>query len=139
MFWFFKIFPEWLWPAIVVLGVLGFASSYLPLAHTLTKPVRIISLVLVFVSTFLCGMLYADNTWKHEAAQLQLKVSEAEAKSAAVNEVVRDRVITKLQVVKVRGEDVTKYIKAEVTKTDGECKIPAEFVVAHDRAAETPK
>lgn len=139
MFLIFKILPDLLWPALLLLGILGFCLSYLPQAkpyHFVTKNV---SLVVVAVAIFLCGMLYADNTWKDKARELQAKVVEAEAKSQAVNTVIQERIVNKIQVVKVRGEEITKYVDREIVKYDSQCVIPPEFVRAHNSAAEQPK
>lgn len=84
-------------------------------------------------------MLYCDRTWQAAARELELKVAEAEAKSQQVNEVIRDRIVTRTQVVKLRGDDVVRYIDREVTKTDAGCVISPEFVQAHNRSAEPPK
>lgn len=139
MFWFFKIFPEWLWPALLILGIIAFLLSYVPQLKTYKVLLNIIGLVVVASGIFINGMLYADNTWKQEAARLQAKVVEAEAKSQVVNEVIKERVVRKLEVVKVRGEDITRYVDREITKYDNTCVIPSEFVTAHNRAAEQPK
>jgi len=139
MFWIFKIFPEWLWPALVLLGIIAFATAYLPQAKILSKPIKIIALVVVALGIFVNGMKYADSTWKQAAAELEAKVVEAEAKSAAANQVITERVVNKIQVVKVRGAQTTQYIDREVVKHDHSCIIPPEFVNAHNRAAEQPK
>jgi hypothetical protein len=55
-----------------------------------------------------------------------------------VNEVIKERVVTKTQVVKQRGEATVEYITREVVKHNAGCVIPPEFINAHNRAAETP-
>lgn len=139
MFWIFKIFPEWLWPALVLLGIIAFAIGYLPQAKNLAKPIKIIALVVIALGIFINGMKYADSTWKQAAAELEAKVAQAEAKSQAVNETITERVVNKTHVVKVRGEQIVKYVDREVVKYDHSCVIPPEFVTAHNRAAEQLK
>lgn len=88
---------------------------------------------------FTLGLLYANGVWQQAARDLQHKVEVAEAKSQQVNEVIKERVITKTQVVKQRGENTTEYITREVVKHDNSCVIPPEFVSAHNMAAKAPK
>ena len=139
MFWIFKIFPDWIWWLALVAGICGFCLSYLPLAKPYKFVIKNISLVVVALTIFVCGMLYADNTWKAAAAKLEARVAELQAQAQAVNTTIQERVVTKIQVVKVRSEDTTRYIDREVTKHDNGCVIPPEFVNAHNRAAEQPK
>lgn len=139
MFFIFKIFPDWLWWLLLLAGISAFLLSYL----SLLKPYQIIlknaGLVVVAAAIFILGMLYADNTWKAAAEELQRKVAELEVQSQQVNEVIKEKVLTKTQIVKVRGDDIVKYIDREVVKTDVGCNISSEFVQVHNRAAEQPK
>ena len=56
-----------------------------------------------------------------------------------------EKVVTKTQIVKTRGQDIIKYVDKEIVKYDtkfapgGVCEIPKEFIEAHNRAAEVPK
>ena len=84
-------------------------------------------------------MLYVNNWWKDKAAQLQQQVAELAQKSAETNIVIEKKYITKTEVVKVRGDDIVKYVDREVVKYDTQCVIPQEFISAHNRAAEQPK
>lgn len=139
MFWIFKILPDLLWPATVLLGIFILLSSLLPQVKPYSLLLKISGLVVIALGIFINGMLYADKTWKQAAAELEQKVAEAQAKSEAVNTVIKERVVNKIQVVKVRGEETTKYIDREVIKYDTSCVIPKEFVEAHNKAAEQPK
>ena len=84
-------------------------------------------------------MLYVNNWWKDKAAQLQQQVAELAAKSSETNTVIEKKYITKTEVVKVRGDDIVKYVDREVVKYNTQCAIPQEFISAHNRAAEQPK
>jgi predicted nucleotidyltransferase len=56
-----------------------------------------------------------------------------------------EKIVTKTQVVKVKGEEVVKYIDREIVKYDvkfaqgGQCEIPKEFYKSLNDAAEAPK
>ena len=139
MFLFFKILPDWIWWLLLLTGFSGFFASYLGLLKPYQLLLKIAGTITIAASIFILGMLYADNTWKQAAKELQAKVDIAEAKSKATNETIKTQVITKTQVIKTRGEDVVRYVDREVVKYDNTCVIPKEFIHAHNRAAEQLK
>jgi uncharacterized membrane protein YeiB len=139
MFLIFKILPDWFWWILLLTGISAFLLSYFAALKPYHLLLKIIGLVVVALTIFVLGMLYADNTWKTAAQELEAKVAELETKSQQVNEIVKEKLVTKTQVVRVRGEDIVKYINREVVKTDTGCVISPEFINAHNRAAEQPK
>lgn len=141
MFLIFKFLPDWIWLLGLLVSVAAVFISKLPLPipSTYKLPVKLIGIILTGTFIFLNGMLYADNAWKAAAKELQDKVALAEKQSQEVNAAVKERVVTKLQIVKVRGEETVKYIEKEVAKFNSVCVIPIEFITAHNRAAEVPK
>jgi len=76
---------------------------------------------------------------------MQDKVAAAEVQSKEENVKIVEKVVTKTQVIRTRGEDIIKYVDREVVKYDtkfapgGECEIPKEFIKALNDAAEAPK
>jgi hypothetical protein len=139
MFWIFKIFPDWLWPVLLVAAIIAFFAAKLVPVKQYQLFIKIVSAILVAITIFICGAQYADNTWQQAARDLQHKVDVAEAKSQVVNETIKERVVIKTKVVKQRGEATTEYITREVVKHDSNCVIPPEFVTAHNTAAKAPK
>lgn len=139
MFLIFKFLPDWLWLLTAAAPILGFFASRLPILKTYSLIIKIVSLVTLVSTIFILGMLYADNTWKAAAKELENKVAIAEAQAKVVNTTIETKVITKTQVVKIRGDDIIKYVDREVTKYDNTCIIPKEFITSHNRAAEQPK
>lgn len=139
MFWILEIFPHWLWWLLLLAGFLAFLFAQLIPVKTYHLPIKIVGAVVVCSVIFILGLLYANGVWQRAAKDLQTKVEVAEAKSQTVNEVIRERVITKTQVIKQRGENTTEYITREVVKHDVACVLPPEFVTAHNMAAKAPK
>lgn len=139
MFWILEIFPDWFWWLLFLCGISAFLLSYLNLLTPYQIILKNVGLVVVAVTIFIFGMLYADNTWKAEARELQAKISVLETQSQQVNEVIKEKIVTKTQIVKLRGADNIKYIDREVVKTDSACVISPEFVGAHNSAAEPLK
>ena len=85
------------------------------------------------------GAISNNDAWLAKIKDLEVKVAEAEAKSAAANTDIVEKTVVKTQVVKQRGQDIIKYVDREVVKYDTTCVIPKEFVVIHNKAAEAPK
>lgn len=139
MFWYFKFFPDWTWPALLILALAVLVVAAIPLLKPYRFPLQLTGAAALVVSLFLGGMWYADGVWQQAARELEAKVAAAEQESQKVNTVIKERVVTKVEVVKVRGDEITKYIDREIVKYDTVCKIPQEFVSAHNRATESPK
>lgn len=139
MFLIFKILPDWFWWLLLASGLIGILLSQLPQAKSYEIIIKSLSGTLVASTIFILGMLYSDNAWKAAAAELEAKVVALSKQAEATNETIKEKTLTKVQVVRVRGNDVIQYIDREVTKSDASCVIPNEFVQAHNRAAEAPK
>jgi uncharacterized membrane protein len=138
MFWILEIFPDWIWWVLLTAGLFSYFLSHLVPLKTYQLPIKIAGGTTVAAVIFILGLLYANGVWQQAAQELQAKVAIAEAKSQVVNEVIKERVVTKTQVVKQRGEATVEYITREVVKHNAGCVIPPEFINAHNRAAETP-
>jgi len=78
-------------------------------------------------------------------AAVEARVATAEAASREANTKIVTKVVTKTQVIRTRGDTITKYIDKEIVRYDtkfapgGECEIPKEFIKALNDAAEAPK
>jgi len=143
MFFIFKIIPEWFWLVLFLTGIasyiVGYFSYHWPLIRPYAQLLKIVAYVVVPATIFIFGMLYAHNAWQQAALELQTKIDAAEAKSKETTTVIEEKVITKIEVVKVRGDTITEYIDREVVKYNQDCKIPEAFVSAHNQAAEDPR
>jgi len=139
MFFIFKIFPDWIWWLLPVLGLLGLFVSYLPQLKMYGLILKTLSRTTTAIGIFILGMLYSENAWNSATADLKVKVAELQIKSDTINAEIKEKLVIRTQVVKTRGDEVVKYIDREVTKSDQICIIPQEFVEAHNRAAELPK
>ena len=135
--------PEWAFHLIMGIGVLGtvagFVLGMIPFIKQYSIPVRVISLFILILAVYLEGGLADNKVWEARVKEMQVKVAEAEAKSAAANTEIVKKTVTKTQVIKQRGEDIIKYVDREVVKFDANCVIPKDFVAVHNQAAEAPK
>ena len=85
------------------------------------------------------GAISNNDAWLAKIKDLEVKVAEAEAKSATANSKIVEKTVTKTQIVKQRGQDIVKYVDREIVKFDANCVIPKDFVAVHNQAAEAPK
>lgn len=139
MFFIFKIFPDWIWWLLLIAGLSGYFLSHLFPQKPYQLLLKISGGITIAATIFVLGMLYCDNTWKAAAAELQARVDIAEAKSQTVNTEIREKIVTKTQLVKTRGADIVQYIDREVVRGNQGCVITPEFISAHNRAAEPPR
>lgn len=147
--WIISFLPDWVFHAITIAGVLGtivgFVLGMIPAVKTYIIPVRVISLLLLSFGLFLEGGLADYAVWEAKVNEVEAKLAQAEAKSAKENTKIVEKVVTKTQIVRTRGNDVIKYVDREIIKYDekfakgGVCEIPQEFIKAHNDSAEQPK
>jgi len=137
--WFFNFIPQTLFYLLFLAAGIGYVISLFLPATVLQKQVKIASVVALTVSIYLLGMLYVNNWWKDKAAQLEQQVAELAVKSSETNTVIEKKLVTKTEIVRVRGDDIVRYVDREVTKYNDTCVIPREFVQAHNLSAEQPK
>jgi hypothetical protein len=147
--WIISFLPDWVFHAITFAGVLGtvagFVLGMIPVIKTYIIPIRVISILLLSIGLYLEGGLADYAVWEAKVKEVEAKLAEAELKSAKENTKIVTKVITKTQIVRTRGETITKYIDREIVKYDtkfapGEqCEIPKDFIKALNDAAEQPK
>jgi hypothetical protein len=151
--WILKWLPDWIFYAILVIGIVGLISTYLvkflakfiPPLYMYKTPIQLVSIAFIVLGVFMSGAIYNNDQWEAKVKELQEKVKVAEEKSKEVNTEIVEKVVVKNKIIKEKGQEVVKYIDREVVKYDtkflpgGECAIPKEFVGAINKAAETPK
>ena len=144
--------PNWIFYAVLIAGVFGLVVSYfirflsfIPFLYVYKTPIQLGSIVAIVIGTFMAGAIHDNEKWEERVKEMQEKVDAAEAQSKEENVKIVEKVVTKTQVIKTRGEDIVKYVDREVVKYDtkfapgGECEIPKEFIKALNDAAEAPK
>jgi hypothetical protein len=137
--WILQFLPNWLFYALLLAGVAAFLVTKFLTILPQAKLIQIASVVVVAFSIYMIGAISNNDAWLARVKDLEVKVAEAEAKSATVNTEIVQKTVTKTQVVRERGQDIVQYVDREVVKYDNNCVIPKEFVTAHNRAAEAPK
>jgi hypothetical protein len=147
--WILKWLPDWIFYAIFFIGLLGiiasFVMKFIPFVYVYRTPIQVISVILVAIGTYMSGAISNEEAWQARVKELEAKIAAAEAESAKENVKIVEKVVTKQQIIKEKGEEVVRYIDREVVKYDtkflpgGECEIPKEFVKSLNEAAKPPE
>jgi hypothetical protein len=134
---------------ILAAGAISTAASYLikwiPGIAAYQLPMRVGGIILLICGVYFYGGYSTEMQWRDRVREVEAKVAAAEAQSKETNVQIVNKVVTKTQIIKTRGEDIVKYVDREVVKYDtkfapgGECEIPKEFIKALNDAAEPPK
>ena len=129
----------------ILLTVTAFFIRRIPVINQYRTPAQILGIALLVMGVYWRGGYSIEMEWRERVAEAEARVAAAEAKSAEENVKIVTKVVTKTQVIRTRGETITKYIDREIVRYDekfakgGICEIPQEFIKAHNSAAEAPK
>jgi len=150
--WLLHWLPNWIFYAVLIVGVFGLVVSYfirflsfIPFLYVYKTPIQLVSILAIAIGTFMSGAIYDNDAWQSRVKEMEDKVAVAETQSKEENIKIVEKVVTKTQVIRTRGEDIVKYIDREVVKYDtkfapgGQCEIPKEFIKAHNDATDLNK
>ena len=139
--WILKFLPDWIFYAIFLVGVIGFALTYLfkyipiPFLYVYRKPIQIGSVLAIIFGTFMSGAIYDNEAWEARVKEMEAKVAKAEEQSKEANTVIESKVESAKQKIVQKQVIVKQYIDREVVKYDNSCVIPKEFIEVHNKAA----
>jgi hypothetical protein len=128
----------------VALTVAGFFAHRIPLVWQYQLPFKVLGVALLALGVYFRGGYAVEEAWRERVAEVEAKLKVAEEQSARENVKIVERVVKKTEYITRRGQDVIQYVDREIVKYDtkfapgGQCEIPREFIVAHNRAAEAP-
>ena len=137
--WILQFLPNWIFYVLLLAGVAAFLVTKFVKLLPNAQLIQAASVAAVAISIYMIGAISNNDAWLSKIKDLEVKVAEAEAKSATANSEIVEKTLVKTQIVKQRGQDIIKYVDREVVKFDANCVIPKDFVVVHNQAAEAPK
>ena len=139
--WILKFLPNWIFYSIFLVGLIGFAATYLlkyiplPALFVYRRSIQIVSVAAIVFGTFMSGAIYDNEEWEARVRELEAKMKVAEQQSVEANDKITDK-IDKEKIKIVEKQVVVKeYIDREVTKYDTLCVVPKEFVEVVNKAA----
>jgi hypothetical protein len=139
--WILKFLPDWIFYGIFLVGLIGFAATYLfkyipiPFIYMYRKPIQIGSVLAIIFGTFMSGAIYDNEAWLDRVKEMEAKVAKAEEESKVANEKIDNKVLQAKERIVQKQVVVKQYIDREVTKYDNTCVIPKEFIEVHNKAA----
>jgi hypothetical protein len=139
--WILSWLPNWIFYGMVLIGVIGFAATYLfnyipiPFIYMYRKPIQIGSMLAIIFGTFMSGAIYDNEAWEARVKEMEAKVAKAEEQSKEANTVIERKVEKAKEKIVQKQVVVKQYIDREVVKYDNTCVIPKEFVEVHNKAA----
>jgi hypothetical protein len=140
--WILNFLPDWIFYGMLLAGILGYTVTHLirfipiPAIYMYKTPIQLVALALITIGVYMSGAISNDEAWKKKVAELEQKVAEVKVESAKENTKIVEKVVVKREYYKLKGEDIVKYVDREIVKYDESCKIPKEFVDAHNKAAQ---
>jgi uncharacterized membrane protein len=141
--WILSITPDWFLHLLLVgsaiATLVGFTLANVPLVSRYAMMLKVLGAVVLALSLYLEGGLADNKIWEARVKEVEAKLAQAEAKSAKENVKIVEKIVTKQGKVKENTVVVKQYIDREVVKYDAQCKIPQEFVKAHNDAAQGPQ
>ena len=112
--------PNWVFHLLLTAGILGtiagFVLGMIPLIQKYIFPVRIISVLLLSFSLYIEGGLANEESWQLKVKEVETKLAQKEVQSQAENVKIIEKVITKTEYIKTKGQDIIKYLDKEVVK-----------------------
>ena len=139
--WILKFLPDWIFHGIFLVGLIGFAATYLfkyipfPFIFVYRKPIQISSVLAIIFGTFMSGASYDNNAWEERVREMEAKVAKAEVESKEANIKIDEKVQQQKTKIVEKQVVVKQYIDREVTKYDNTCVVPKEFIEVHNKAA----
>jgi energy-coupling factor transporter transmembrane protein EcfT len=151
--WILHFLPDalilWICNIVLLAGILlttvAFFIKRIPIINQYRIPAQVLGIALLVAGVYWRGGYSIEMEWRERVAAVEAKVAAAEAASKEENTKIVTKVVTKTQIIRTRGETITKYVDREIVKYDekfapgGECEIPKEFIKALNDAAEAPK
>lgn len=101
---------------------------------------QIVSAVLLIAGIYFKGGYSVEMEWREKVAKVEAELAEAKKKSDEVKVVIQEKVVTKTQVIKEKGETIVKYVDRPVIQEfDKTCPLPKEAIDVHNKAARMNK
>jgi hypothetical protein len=138
--WLLKFLPDWIFHAVLVLGVMAMAASFvlkfIPFVTAYRLPIQVAGLVLIVLGVWFQGAMSNEEAWQARVHEMEQKVAAAEVKSAQETVRIVTQVVTKIQTIKDTTNANTRYLETQVAQDlDRECTLTNASVLLHNSAS----
>jgi hypothetical protein len=122
----------------MIAGIVGLlVSRFIPSYYKTAA--QALSVALFVVGVFMVGAITDNEAWLARVKEMEGKIKEVEVQIVKENVRVETKYVDRVQIVKQKGEEIVRYVDREIVKYDDSCKLPNEFIVILNKAAESPK
>ena len=138
--WMLNFLPDFVFHLILLAGIIGlvagFVLQFIPFVSQYKLPIQIVSIILTVAGVWYEGGIAKDAEYKAKIAELERRVSVAEAKGEVVNTVIQEKVVEKIKVVK-QNVYITREVIKEVAgeQLNAVCTLPNSTVSLHNSAS----
>jgi len=138
--WMLDFMPSWIFHLITLAGIGGIIASvalkFIPFVSIYRLTIQVASIIALVFGVYMEGGVSNQEKWEARVAEVKLEMAKKEAASAESSVKVVTKYITKVEVVKEKGDSIAKQIPNLISATaDGQCVIPNGFVLLHDSAS----
>jgi hypothetical protein len=140
--WILKFLPDWIFYAILLIGLAGLAASFvlkfIPLISQYKIPIQAISGILIVFGVYMAGAISNEAAWQARVTELQLKIARAETQSAEANSEIKSKLAQKEREIALEQQALQGRIQQNAAQMDAVCKIPQSAVdILNDAARKT--
>jgi hypothetical protein len=141
MIWILEHVPSWAAQLSFIISIFVLAGSeFIPSSFYNYRFIfKSIGIIILCFSCLMIGINTERNVWEAKIKELEVKLANNQVESVKENIKIVEKIVTKKQIIKERGEEVVKYINKEVVKYDSKCEIPQEFIKSLNNASEGVK
>lgn len=141
--WLIEFLPNWVFHLVLFSGVLtllaSFALKFIPFVANYRLPLVVGGVLLTSIGLFLEGAIFNEDKWQLRVAEAEKRALEAEAKSSKENVKLVTKTVEKLRLVRDHQVVVEKEIVEKAAVIDSECRLPADAIKLHNKAATRPE
>ena len=139
--WLLEFLPDWIFHAVLVVGVLAMAASFvlkfIPFVTAYRLPIQAAGLILTVLGVWFEGAMSNEAAWQARVHEMEQKVAAAEVKSAQETVRIVTRVVTQIQTIKDTTNANTQYLEKQVAQDlDRECTLTNASVMLHNSASQ---
>jgi len=139
--WLLKFLPDWIFHAVLVVGVSAIAASFVlkfvPFVTAYRLPIQAAGLILTVLGVWFEGAMSNEAAWQARVHEMEQKVAAAEVKSAQETVRIVTRVVTQIQTIKDTTNANTQYLEKQVAQDlDRECSLTNASVMLHNSASQ---
>jgi len=141
MIWILEHVPSWASQLSFLIAIFVLAGSeFIPSSFYNYRFIfKSVGIIILCFSCLMIGVNTERNVWEEKVKELEVKLANNQVESVKENVKIVEKIVTKKQIIKERGEEVVKYINREVVKYDSKCEIPQEFIKSLNNASEGVK